>query len=141
MKIIDLIEDYTIPTWENYPNIEGFRVLIRMPDVPKTYSMMARAWREERKEIGQADSDIPVDIGISLVRYAVSDWHGLRVSGLRILAPGYKVGGDPEQEIPFSGENLDSLLRISGSFFIWVLGKVRERQEAAAQEAEEVKNL
>jgi len=141
MDISELIEDYTLPKWEDYPGIEGFKVLIRLPDVPKSFSLAARAWREEQKEIGEVDSENISDIGPHMARYAVTDWRGLTVAGLRQLASDRKIGGADNQEIPFSAENLKRLLSISGGFFLWVLSIVRDRQKAAQEEAQEVKNL
>lgn len=141
MKISDLIEDYTLPKWEDYPEVPGFRVLIRLPDAPKMFSLAMRALREEQREGGQVEGEMPVYIGPEMVRYAVSDWQGLTVAGLKILVPGRKIKGRDEQDIPYSAENLVSLLRMSGAFYLWALSKLQEREAAARQEAEEIENL
>ena len=144
MNISDLIEDYTIPKWEDYPEVEGFRVMIRLPGAPKMYALIARAQREEGEEFDF--SDISDKYLTDLASVAVADWKGLTVANFLKLIPGRKpkleVGqGIPlDTEIEFSKANLSNLLNASGPFFIWVLNQIQARNQAAVQEADEVKN-
>lgn len=137
IKIADLIEDYTMPKWEDYPDVPGFRVLVRLPDVPKGVALAMRAYRESEGQDG--DQALP-ETARYLASYAAADWQGLTVAGLKLLT-GLKVAGEDTQIIPYNPDNLESLLRLSAPFFLWLLGKAQERINAARQEAAETENL
>ncbi len=133
MQISDLVDDVFLPAWADYPDLAGFRVLLRLPDAAQGLMAVARAHTATGEEA-------PPETVFYLARYAVADWQGLTVAGLRRLT-NVRVKGRAEQEIPCNAENVEALLRLSAPFLAWVLGRVRERQEAAAREAAETENL
>lgn len=138
LQIADLVEDATAPQWLDYPEIPGFRVRLRMPDVPDNIRLAARAMREEGETQG-------VDYHLGLLAYAVTGWEGLKVKDLARLFPGWKVkvkGAAGDQELSFCAENLEYLMRKSGSFFRWLSEQVKTWEtRLAEQEVKDKENL
>lgn len=145
LKISDLVDDPTAPQWLNYPEIKGFRVLLRMPDIPENIRLASRALKREGETQG-------VEYHVLLLKYAVAGWEGLKVKDLGRLFPGQKVrttGGDAGatgaaggQELGFCPENVEYLLRKSGAFFRWASQQVKEWEtRLAEQEAKDTENL
>jgi len=136
LQISELIDDIYLPRWEECPEVPGFAVLLRLPDASRGFVLAVKALKESGEEAG----DVPPEISLYLVKYAVADWRGLTVGGLRRLTA-LPVAGDDSQEIPFNQENLESLLRISQRFFLWALQTISARLTAAKREAAAIENL
>jgi len=152
LRISDLVDDPTAPQWLDYPEIKGFRVLLRMPDIPENIRLASRAMKGEGETQG-------VEYHVLLLKYAVAGWEGLKVKDLGRLFPGQAVrttGGDERttggdacatkaaggQELGFCPENVEYLLRKSGAFFRWASQQVKEWEaRLAEQEAKDTENL
>jgi hypothetical protein len=138
LMIADLVDDPTAAQWLDYPEIEGFRVLLRMPDVPDNIRLAARALKGEGETQG-------VEYHVLLLKYAVAGWEGLKVRDLGRLFPGQKVsakGAAGGQDLGFCPENVEYLLRKSGAFFRWASQQVKEWEtRLAEQEAKDTENL
>jgi len=136
MQISELIEDIYLPQWVDCPGVPGFAVFLRLPDAARGFVLASRALREAEA----AEDGPPPEMALYLVRYAVADWRGLTVAGLRQLSQ-LPVAGAADQEIPYNADNLASLLKISGEFFVWVLQWINQRGNAVKREAEITENL
>lgn len=129
MQIGDLITDYTLPQWQDFPDIAGFRVQVQLPD----QAIRVGLWAESQGDMGRLRG------AKLLAQYAVADWQGLTVAGLRKLVEG-QVRGEDSQEIPYSPENAEMLVKFSAPFFVWLLEQINQRERAAREEAAELKN-
>jgi len=149
LKISDLVEDLTAPRWVEYPAIPGVKVLLRMPDIPESTKLVAKASQPD----GQGGFTIDwVEFHDLLMRYALVDWEGLKVKHLVVFFPGHKLiiedpqAGTPaplgEAELAYCAENRDFLLSQSSGFFNWLHQAVREWDEKLrAQEEADKENL
>jgi hypothetical protein len=138
VNFIDLIEDYTAPTWRDWDNektpLPGFRILLAMSDAPMALALTTRLPEQagfERTEQYLREA----------VRVSVRGWEGLTVAGLRRLmtAGNLKFEGDEAQPVPYSPELRDVLVRLSGPFFLFVLvyvNKKRLEEQADAKNSE-----
>lgn len=147
LKIADFVEDPTAPQWEDYPGLQGFRVLIRLPDIPADARLMAQAIKIDMDKSEPQPKIKDVEWAAyhhNLLRYVVTDWQGLTVGGLKLMFPGQRLmldGAKWEQEIGYSPENRDFLLEKSAPFVRWLNDVLQRRQQdATRQEEEDEKN-
>lgn len=129
VKLADLIEDYTLPQWVDFPDIEGFRVQVQLPD----NALKVGALMESQGAGGQS-------VGAKLLAtFAVADWEGLTVAGLKKLVKG-KIKGNDFQVIPCSPDNVAMLIKFSIPFYLFLLNQINRREEEAAREDADLKN-
>jgi hypothetical protein len=120
--LVDLLEDYTAPKWEEHPHIAGFRVEILVPDAVASLVAAARGSGSETERARQQAA--------VLLTQAVNNWEGLTVAGLRRLLPPrvLRYEGNEDIDVPFSPEMRDALIRLSEEFVIWVASVVARRR-------------
>ncbi|RJR38683.1 MAG: hypothetical protein C4567_12440 [Deltaproteobacteria bacterium] len=168
LKISELVEDLSAPRWVEYPQIPGYKLQLRLPDVPESARIMGRAMLKGGLPEGlqappaEGDEDAVaaralaavdwVEHQLQLTLFAVAGWQGLRVEHLAQLLPGRKVkmqsaGGDacataPDAELSFCPENLEFLVRHSVPFSNWLSKYVRDwDRQVTRQEAKDNENL
>jgi hypothetical protein len=164
LKISELVEDLAAPRWVEYPQIPGFKLLLRLPDVPESARIMGRAMLKGVQAGNPAPLMIPrgeedeeavaaralaavdwVEHQFQLTLYAVAGWQGLKVEHLALLLPGRKVtaeGVDPEAELTFCPENLEFLVRQAVHFSNWLSKYVRDwDRQVTRQEEQDNENL
>ena len=153
MELSDILEvtsDPTKPRWAECPEVPGFAIRVRLPDVPGLRAIVHSTVLEKIKEAAAADPQatgekIQIDpgaVGLGLSEYAVQDWRGLIGAGLRYFAQGARnldIKADPETEIPFHDQVLKTLLKWSPRFYEFVdqAWKDLENQAQASQEIDE----
>ncbi len=137
MKIADLIKDPTEAQWEKVPEIPGFEVLVRLPDILQDTRLIMRALPEDQVKL---QKESWADYHHSVLKYAVADWRGLTIAGLAKLFPDYELnieGQDIENsEMAYDEDNLTYLLTKSGVFLRWLNEVVRRRQQKAEHKEE-----
>lgn len=154
--IIDLAEvlpDYTAPAWEEHQEVSGFAILLALPDVPDTLTLMAQtgmlpAAPEKPVTPESAPVTPPAPPPRAVAAYnrgsiaaAVQDWRGLTVAGVNeLLPPGNRVQGDRDRQVVYSAANLALLIKFSPRFYLWVLGLLNQRAAALAREEAALKN-
>lgn len=148
-SILEVTDDLTQPRWVECPEVEGFAILLRLPDVPGLRAIVHAAVMESYKSAAKADpagEGIPrIDpgaVGMELSDYAVEDWRGLTGAGLRHFAEGARnlnIKAPPEVEIPFDRQVMKILLKWSPRFYEFVdqAWKNMENQGLTAREADE----
>lgn len=163
LKINELVEDLTAPRWEDYPEIPGFKLLLRLPDIPESARIMSRAIMAGMKAggmpalppEGEEDEDQTagrivatadwVEYQFQESLFAVAYWQGLKVEHLAQLLPRQKVrtaGAAPDAEMAFCPENLEFLVRHSPNFSNWLSKYLRKWKKVfEAQEEKDNENL
>lgn len=134
MRLEELLAaDPVLPKWEEWrdlppvmvPKIPGFRVEVRLLDVPGTVAAARQG--ENRPEAHM----------LATLRQAVTNWEGLTVGGLKKLLPKTRFRSDIPDDTPFpyDKDNLIALLRRSFIFINWVL-RVLELRQSDGEELE-----
>jgi len=168
LKISDLVEDLAAPRWVDYPEIPGFRLHLRLPDIPEAARIMSLAIKaglqgpqavpaaslqpESDSEEDERQAALRVMAVADMVehqlqekRFCVAGWEGLKVEHLARLLPRQKVqveGAAPERELTFCPENLEFLVRHSPDFSNWLGKYLRQwKKEFEAQEEKDNENL
>ena len=129
VKISDLMDDYTLPQWVDFPGVDGFKVQVQLPD----QAIKIGAMLERRGPAGQMVAPK------MLAQYAVCDWEGLTVAGLKKLVA-VSIKGEDNQVVPCSPDNVELLIKFSPAFYLFVLDQLNQREKTAAREVSELKN-
>lgn len=133
------------PEWVPFPGIEGFEVLLQVPDAAGRLAVSSRVLRgrgpeqEGDREVFRQDigDDQVGQLSYGQARLAVKDWRGLTVGGVQELLPKINLAlkledgtpAPPETEVKFSPGLRDLLLRRSEVFLLLVLGHLRKREQ------------
>jgi hypothetical protein len=128
--ILEVTDDLTKPRWVECPEVTGFAILLRLPDVPGLRAIVHSAVMESYKSAAKEDPAggethrlDPGAVGLELSDYAVEDWRGLTGEGLRHFAQGARnltIKASPEAEIPFDRQVMKVLLKWSPRFYEFV---------------------
>jgi hypothetical protein len=153
-EILEVTDDLTQPRWVECPEVPGFAVLMRLPDVPGLRGLALQAVTESRLKMAEtagpeADSAAGYDpgaVGLRLSDYVVQDWRGLTGAGLRYFAVGTRnlvIKAPDDVVIPFSRPALEVLLKWSPRFFEFINNSWQrlESRSLAAQEDDEKNSL
>lgn len=129
--ILEVTDDLTRPRWAECPEVPGFALLLRLPDVPGLRSLaisaslasLRKAADQEPKDGTRLEDVDPGAVGMRLSDYAVQDWRGLTGAGLRYFCEGARnlnIKAAPNVEISFDRQVLEILLKWSPRFFEFV---------------------
>lgn len=145
-EILEVTDDLTRPRWVEHPEVPGFAIYLRLPDVPGLRGLALQAMREAWKAVAdQAEID-PGAVGLRLTDYSVQDWRGLTGAGLRYFAQGAQnlnIKARDDVEIPFNRQVLEILLKWSPRFYEFVDSSWRNQEDMGlkAREADEKNSL
>lgn len=141
-KIGNLIAKET-STWVEFPDIEGFEVLltylkredlVKIRNASLTYKFNKRT-RQREEEI---DNDKFTE---AYAQRAIKDWKGLKMKHLPVLLPVDLSGQNPNEEVPYSEEDALSLLKNSTIFDQFITDTMNDfEQFSKTKEEEEEKN-
>jgi hypothetical protein len=126
--ILEVTDDLTTPRWVECPEVPGFAILLRLPDVPGLRGIASAAGREALTQAAETggEPELDIDFGaisLKLSDYAVRDWRGLTGAGLRHWTEKVKnlnIKTAPETVIPFDRQILHILLKWSPTFYEFV---------------------
>lgn len=114
--------------WSEYPGLEGFEVqlayltrdeLVKIRNKSKT-NKISRKTRAVEEEV---DSDLFQNLYMKAV---IKDWKGLKFKYLNKLVPADLTGIDPEEELEFSQDNAEVLMKNASGFDDWVSGVIED---------------
>jgi hypothetical protein len=103
--------------WKECPDVPGSRILVLFPK----HSSFLTNWFHK---IDWSDGETAVKHNAQVCRefykIVIKAWQGFTIANLKRLCPELSIKGEDAQEISFSDENLDLLLRFSPNFLFWL---------------------
>jgi hypothetical protein len=140
--ILEVTDDLTQPRWVECPEVPGFAIFLRLPDVPGLRGLALQAVSTARDRAGAeglAEFD-PGAVGLRLTDYSVQDWRGLTGKGLRYFSEGSRnlnIKAPDDVEISFNRQVLEILLKWSSRFYEFVDRSWRNQEIQGLQARED----
>lgn len=108
--------------WIEYPGAPGFEVSMNHLSRDELMKLRKRATstvmdRKTRQMVEEVDSDLFQDLYIEAV---IKDWRGLKLKYLNKLLVTDIGENDPNEELEYSKENANALMKNATTFDAWV---------------------
>jgi len=145
MSLLKTLMVDTKSAWIEYPGFDGFEVEVATLSRPELISLrkscIVSKWdKKTRQPVETLDDDKFVR---KFSEKTIKDWKGLKYKFLESLIPVDISKVDPEDELPFSVEDAEILIKNSSDFDTWInevvfdLDNFRAGREGSPVEAPE----